>query len=84
MMLFMFLMYMHLMKIKKNYLCYLIGLEYISSILLFFLIMNNNEIWMFMFMMIYLVCEVVIGLSLLISLNYMMGHDKIYLMMMMC
>nr|DBA43607.1 TPA_asm: ND4L [Bombus impatiens] len=68
--------------LNKNiyFLNFLINLEYFSSIILFYLILIDCNSWIFMIYLIYSVCEGVLGLSLLVSMSYESGHQKISVM----
>lgn len=59
------------------FLNFLIGLEYLISIILFYMILIDFNRWIYLIYLIYSVCEGVIGLSLLVRINYEYGHQKI-------
>nr|DBA43841.1 TPA_asm: ND4L [Bombus trifasciatus] len=59
------------------YLNFLIGMEFMVLIVLFFMMSMNFNNWLYLIYLIYSVCEGVLGLSLLVSMNYEFGHQKI-------
>lgn len=59
------------------FLTFLIGLEHLISIILFYLILIDYNRWIYLIYLIYSVCEGVLGLSLLVRINYEYGHQKI-------
>nr|DBA43464.1 TPA_asm: ND4L [Bombus sylvicola] len=71
------LMLIILLNNNIYFLNYLIGLEYLISIILFYLISIDMNSWIYLIYLIYSVCEGVLGLSLLVSMNYEFGHQKI-------
>nr|DBA43815.1 TPA_asm: ND4L [Bombus vosnesenskii] len=62
------------------FLNFLIGLEYLISMILFYMILIDFNSWIYLIYLIYSVCEGVMGLSLLVSMNYEYGHQKINIM----
>nr|DBA43490.1 TPA_asm: ND4L [Bombus cullumanus] len=73
------LMMMLIVLLNYNiyFLNFLIGFEYLISMILFYMIMIDYNGWIYFMYMIYSVCEGVLGLSLLVSMNYEFGHQKI-------
>nr|DBA43906.1 TPA_asm: ND4L [Bombus perplexus] len=71
------LMLMILLNGNIYFLTFLIGLEHLISIILFYLILVDSNGWIYFIYLIYSVCEGVMGLSLLVSMNYEFGHQKI-------
>nr|DBA43828.1 TPA_asm: ND4L [Bombus ussurensis] len=59
------------------YLNFLIGMEFLILIILFFMLSVNFNNWLYLVYLVYSVCEGVLGLSLLVSMNYEYGHQKI-------
>nr|DBA43529.1 TPA_asm: ND4L [Bombus bifarius] len=74
---FVFLILIILLNNNIYFLTFLIGLEYLISIILFYMILIDFNSWIYLIYLIYSVCEGVLGLSLLVSLNYEFGHQKI-------
>nr|ATE47035.1 NADH dehydrogenase subunit 4L [Bombus breviceps] len=56
---------------------FLIGMEYLIVMILFYMIMIDYNGWIYLLYLVYSVCEGVLGLSLLVSMNYEYGHQKI-------
>nr|DBA43620.1 TPA_asm: ND4L [Bombus melanopygus] len=71
------LVFIILLNNNIYFLNFLIGLEYLISMILFYLILIDMNSWIYMIYLIYSVCEGVLGLSLLVSMNYEFGHQKI-------
>nr|DBA43685.1 TPA_asm: ND4L [Bombus ladakhensis] len=69
-----------LMNYNMYFLNFLIGMEYLVVMILFYMIMIDYNGWVYLIYLIYSVCEGVLGLSLLVSLNYEYGHQKISFM----
>lgn len=65
--------------LNKNvyFLNFLINLEYLISIILFYIISIDYNRWVYIIYLVYSVCEGVLGLSLLVRMNYEFGHQKI-------
>nr|DBA43919.1 TPA_asm: ND4L [Bombus griseocollis] len=59
------------------FLNFLIGIEFMMIMILFYMILVDYNGWIFMIYMVYSVCESVLGLSLLVSMCYEYGHQKI-------
>nr|DBA43737.1 TPA_asm: ND4L [Bombus soroeensis] len=59
------------------FLSFLIGMEYMIVMILFYLMVLNYNNWFYLIYLVYSVCEGVLGLSLLVSMNYEFGHQKI-------
>lgn len=55
----------------------MITIEHLISIILFYLILINYNRWIYLIYLIYSVCEGILGLSLLVRINYEYGHQKI-------
>lgn len=71
------LVFIILLNNNIYFLNFLIGLEYLISIILFYLILIDINRWIYIIYLIYSVCEGVLGLSLLVRINYEFGHQKI-------
>nr|DBA43763.1 TPA_asm: ND4L [Bombus sichelii] len=74
------LMLVVLLNYNIYFLNFLIGMEYLIVMILFYMIMINYNGWIYLIYLIYSVCEGVLGLSLLVSLNYEYGHQNISFM----
>nr|QBP33751.1 NADH dehydrogenase subunit 4L [Bombus kashmirensis] len=76
---FNFVMMMLIVILNNNiyFLNFLIGMEYLILMILFYMIMIDFNGWIYLIYLVYSVCEGVLGLSLLVSLNYDYGHQKI-------
>lgn len=61
------------------FLNFLIGIEYLIVIILYFIIIIDYNGWIYLIYLIYSVCEGVLGISLLVRMNYEFGHQKISL-----
>lgn len=46
-------------------------------IVLFYIIDNEINTWLFLIFLVFSVCELVLGLSLLVRINYELGHQKL-------
>nr|ALO64903.1 NADH dehydrogenase subunit 4L [Bombus pratorum]DBA43958.1 TPA_asm: ND4L [Bombus pratorum] len=77
------LMLIILLNFNIYFLSFLIGLEHLISIILFYMILIDYNSWIYLIYLIYSVCEGVLGLSLLVSMNYEYGHQKINFLNMM-
>nr|ALO64612.1 NADH dehydrogenase subunit 4L [Bombus lapidarius] len=66
-----------LLNYNIYFLNFLIGMEYLIVMILFYMIMIDYNGWIYLIYLIYSVCEGVLGLSLLVSLNYEYGHQNI-------
>lgn len=66
-----------LLNFNVYFLTFLIGIEHLISIILFYLILINYNRWIYLIYLIYSVCEGILGLSLLVRINYEYGHQKI-------
>nr|QHD26493.1 NADH dehydrogenase subunit 4L [Lepidotrigona terminata] len=62
------------------YLSFLITMELSHIIFLYFLITYKINLWMFFMFLMYSVCEGVLGLLLMISMDNEFGHQKIKFM----
>nr|DBA43971.1 TPA: ND4L [Bombus confusus] len=71
------MMFFVLLNFNIYYLNFLIGMEYMIIMVLFYMILFNFNNWIFLIYLIYSVIEAVLGLSLLVSMNYEFGHQKI-------
>nr|DBA43555.1 TPA_asm: ND4L [Bombus difficillimus] len=77
------LIFLFLWSLFNNFnyfLNFLIGMEYLIIMVLFYMILINSNSWIYLIYLIYSVCESVLGLSLLVSMNYEYGHQKINLL----
>nr|ARX96610.1 NADH dehydrogenase subunit 4L [Xylocopa appendiculata] len=74
-----FFMMLMLFSSSKHFLNFLIYMEFMVVSILFYMIMFKLNMWFFLVYMVYSVCESVLGLSLLVSMNFEYGHEKIYL-----
>nr|DBA43776.1 TPA_asm: ND4L [Bombus picipes] len=72
------LMLIILLNFNIYFLTFLIGMEYLIAMILFYLIMIDYNSWIYLLYLIYSVCESVLGLSLLVSINYEHGHQKVH------
>lgn len=59
------------------FLNFLIGIEFIIIMILFYMILVDYNGWIFIIYIVYSVCERVLGLSLLVRICYEYGHQKI-------
>lgn len=66
-----------LLNFNIYFLTFLIGIEHLISMILFYLILINYNRWIYLIYLIYSVCEGILGLSLLVRINYEYGHQKI-------
>nr|DBA43503.1 TPA_asm: ND4L [Bombus convexus] len=73
----MFLMLFIMLNLNFYFLSFLIGVEYLILTILFYMILFNFNNWVFLVYLVFSVCEAVLGLSLLVSMNYEFGHDQI-------
>nr|BBC20713.1 NADH dehydrogenase subunit 4L [Bombus florilegus] len=72
-----FLMLIVVLNYSIYFLSFLIGIEYLIVMILFYLLSMNYNGFLYLIYLIYSVCESVLGLSLLVSMNYEYGHQKI-------
>nr|YP_010131904.1 NADH dehydrogenase subunit 4L [Euaspis polynesia]QQD78165.1 NADH dehydrogenase subunit 4L [Euaspis polynesia] len=82
----MILCLINILSFKKSFLMFLISLEFFTLINLMMIMLINielNEI-MFMYYMMIAVCEVVIGISVMISMYKYSGSDMFMKMNMKC
>nr|ALO64866.1 NADH dehydrogenase subunit 4L [Bombus lucorum] len=75
-----FLMLIVVLNHSVYFLSFLIGIEYLIVMILFYLLSMNYSGFLYLIYLIYSVCESVLGLSLLVSMNYEYGHQKINFM----
>nr|QBP33712.1 NADH dehydrogenase subunit 4L [Bombus sibiricus] len=66
-----------LLNYNIYFLNFLIGMEYLIVMVLFHMILIDFNSWIYLMYLIYSVCEGVLGLSLLVSMSYEYGHQKI-------
>nr|YP_009528961.1 NADH dehydrogenase subunit 4L [Apis andreniformis]AGI56724.1 NADH dehydrogenase subunit 4L [Apis andreniformis]BBC54803.1 NADH dehydrogenase subunit 4L [Apis andreniformis] len=59
------------------YLSFMIMMEFVVITILFILIYFQINMWMFLTYLVFSVCELVLGLSLLVSLNFESGHQNL-------
>uniref|UniRef100_UPI003D58C6CA NADH dehydrogenase subunit 4L n=1 Tax=Geniotrigona thoracica TaxID=395500 RepID=UPI003D58C6CA len=78
----MFVLFLILMSFFNfyYYLSFLIMLEFSNMIFLYFMISYNFSLWIFFIFLMYSVCEGVLGILLMISMNDEFGHQKIKFM----
>nr|WQF70183.1 NADH dehydrogenase subunit 4L [Apis cerana] len=69
---FIFLLYYNL-----NFLSFLILTEFLVIMVLFYIIDNEINTWLFLIFLMFSVCELVLGMSLLASMNYELCHRKL-------
>lgn len=72
-----FLILIVVLNHRVYFLRFLIGIEYLIVIILFYLLSINYRGFLYLIYLIYSVCERVLGLSLLVRINYEYGHQKI-------
>nr|YP_010845369.1 NADH dehydrogenase subunit 4L [Bombus canariensis]QZO77408.1 NADH dehydrogenase subunit 4L [Bombus canariensis] len=72
-----FLVLIVLLNYSIYFLSFLIGIEYLIAMILFYLLLMDYNGFLYLIYLIYSVCESVLGLSLLVSMNYEYGHQKI-------
>nr|YP_009115757.1 NADH dehydrogenase subunit 4L [Melipona scutellaris]AJC00752.1 NADH dehydrogenase subunit 4L [Melipona scutellaris] len=73
------IMYMNLFIMYKwsfYYLSFLIIMEFLNVFFIFFMILYLFNLWLFFMFLMFMVCEGILGLLLLISMNYEFGHQK--------
>nr|YP_009971678.1 NADH dehydrogenase subunit 4L [Apis mellifera]AST14895.1 NADH dehydrogenase subunit 4L [Apis mellifera intermissa]AUW36175.1 NADH dehydrogenase subunit 4L [Apis mellifera capensis]QGN05505.1 NADH dehydrogenase subunit 4L [Apis mellifera iberiensis]UML38464.1 NADH dehydrogenase subunit 4L [Apis mellifera ligustica]QNG58029.1 NADH dehydrogenase subunit 4L [Apis mellifera] len=76
----MLLFFMFLWYYNVNFLSFLILMEFLVITVLFFIIGYEINSWLFLIFLVFSVCELVLGLSLLVSMNYEFGHQKLSVM----
>nr|UML38139.1 NADH dehydrogenase subunit 4L [Apis mellifera ligustica] len=76
----MLLFFMFLWYYNVNFLSFLILMEFLVVTVLFFIIGYEINSWLFLIFLVFSVCELVLGLSLLVSMNYELGHQKLSVM----
>nr|YP_009441415.1 NADH dehydrogenase subunit 4L [Apis nuluensis]ATN28909.1 NADH dehydrogenase subunit 4L [Apis nuluensis] len=74
------LFFIFLLYYNVNFLSFLILIEFMVITVLFFIIDNEINTWLFLIFLVFSVCELVLGLSLLVSMNYELGHQKLNMM----
>nr|ABH05006.1 NADH dehydrogenase subunit 4L [Bombus ignitus] len=72
-----FLMIILVLNYSIYFLSFLISIEYLIVMILFYLVLMDYNGFLYFIYLIYSVCESVLGLSLLVSMNYEYGHQKI-------
>nr|ALO64722.1 NADH dehydrogenase subunit 4L [Nomada goodeniana] len=74
-----------LISFNKNFLSFLIMIEYmVISILFFMMFFNYMNLWIYLIYLILSVCEAILGLSLMVSFSFSFGHQKIEFINLMC
>ena len=73
----MFLILIVVLNYRIYFLRFLIGIEYLIAIILFYLLSIDYSGFLYLIYLIYSVCERALGLSLLVRINYEYGHQKI-------
>ncbi|YP_003735178.1 NADH dehydrogenase subunit 4L (mitochondrion) [Apis cerana] len=74
------LFFIFLLYYNVNFLSFLILIEFMVITVLFYIIDNEINTWLFLIFLVFSVCELVLGLSLLVSMNYELGHQKLNMM----
>nr|WQM44017.1 NADH dehydrogenase subunit 4L [Apis cerana] len=74
------LFFIFLLYYNVNFLSFLILTEFLVITVLFYIIDNEINTWLFLIFLVFSVCELVLGLSLLVSMNYELGHQKLNMM----
>nr|WQF70170.1 NADH dehydrogenase subunit 4L [Apis cerana] len=74
------LFFIFLLYYNVNFLSFLILIEFLVITVLFYIIDNEINTWLFLIFLVFSVCELVLGLSLLVSMNYELGHQKLNMM----
>nr|YP_010415141.1 NADH dehydrogenase subunit 4L [Ceratina smaragdula]URX52625.1 NADH dehydrogenase subunit 4L [Ceratina smaragdula] len=77
MMLFFFII---MFSLNTHYLSFLISIEFLVIMIMFTIMNYKINIWFYLIYLIYSVCEAVLGLSLLISMNFEYGHQKLIML----
>nr|ARA91130.1 NADH dehydrogenase subunit 4L [Apis koschevnikovi]BAW89012.1 NADH dehydrogenase subunit 4L [Apis koschevnikovi] len=72
--------FMMLLYFNVSFLSFLIMIEFLVITVLFYIMDNEVNSWVFLMFLVFSVCELVLGLSLLVSLNYELGHQKLDVM----
>nr|YP_009714568.1 NADH dehydrogenase subunit 4L [Bombus waltoni]QGK86775.1 NADH dehydrogenase subunit 4L [Bombus waltoni] len=72
-----FMMLFVMFSLNVYYLSFLISVEFLIVTILFYMLLFNFNNWIFLIYLVFAVCEAVLGLSLLVSMNYEYGHQKI-------
>nr|ALO64800.1 NADH dehydrogenase subunit 4L [Nomada flava] len=74
-----------LISFYKNFLSFLIMIEYmVITILFLIMFFNYMNLWIYLIYLILSVCEAILGLSLMVSLSFSFGHQKIEFINLMC
>nr|QEN99354.1 NADH dehydrogenase subunit 4L [Melipona fasciculata] len=74
------LMFMNLFIMYSRsfyYLSFLIIMEFIYMLFMLFMLLYMFSLWLFFMFLMFIVCEGILGLLMLISMNYEYGHQKI-------
>nr|BBC20687.1 NADH dehydrogenase subunit 4L [Apis cerana] len=71
------LFFIFLLYYNVNFLSFLILIEFLVIMVLFYIIDNEINTWLFLIFFVFSVCELVLGLSLLVSMNYELCHQKL-------
>nr|YP_010131891.1 NADH dehydrogenase subunit 4L [Coelioxys fenestrata]QQD78152.1 NADH dehydrogenase subunit 4L [Coelioxys fenestrata] len=76
----------YLVLFNKYFLMFLISIEFLGLLILWgmFLFNLNFLSWLFMYYLIFMVCESVLGLSLLCSVIMMMNNQSLLMMNLKC
>lgn len=74
---FIFIFFILIVYYNIHFLNFLIFVEFIVITILFYLIDIEINSWLFLIFLVFSVCELVLGLSLLVRINYELGHQKL-------
>ena len=66
-----------ILNYRIYFLKFLISIEHLIVRILFYLMLMNYSGFLYLIYLIYSVCERILGLSLLVRINYEYGHQKI-------
>nr|ARX96636.1 NADH dehydrogenase subunit 4L [Osmia excavata] len=82
----MILIFMMMMMINKYFLMFLISMEFFVVLNLLILMLDELEYlsWMFMYYLIFSVCEAVLGLSIVVSMLSVIGNQGFMMMNLKC
>ncbi|YP_008080966.1 NADH dehydrogenase subunit 4L (mitochondrion) [Apis florea] len=75
--LLLFLFFLFMLYYNIYYLSFMIMMEFVVFTLLFLMIYFQMNPWLFLVYLVFSVCELVLGLSLLVSMNYEIGHQNL-------
>nr|YP_010154760.1 NADH dehydrogenase subunit 4L [Ceratina okinawana]QQX27995.1 NADH dehydrogenase subunit 4L [Ceratina okinawana] len=69
-----------LLSMSLHYLEFLLGMEFLVISLLYLILNYQINVWFYLIYLVFSVCEAVLGLSLLVSMNFEYGHQKLFLL----